>query len=205
MLLTQKIKIACAALMIAMPGLVTAQDTKSLDGIARPDDIQRLEGLNEAAGESLRGAFALGDNGDLTILTDALKGQPMSSKDGMAVIAGQWSCRMIKLGGGLPIVVYPDFICVISDNGAFEKISGSQRTKGTVHVDEDRLIYLGTGFIAGDTPPDYSDLPEEVSPQDSPQRMPEVGVVEITGKDKGRILFPSPYLESRMNILVLTR
>lgn len=204
MLLIQKFKLFCAVLLIAAPGMASAQE-KLTQNVMRPDDVQRLQGLNEAMGEVLRNAFALGEKGDLTILADALMGKPMSPEDSMAGISGRWYCRMIKLGGGIPIVVYPDFTCVITEQGKFEKISGSQRTKGKFYLDQDRLVYLGTGYIAGDAPPAYTELPAKISPQDYPQRMPEVGVVEMTGKDKGRILFPSPYLESQMNVLALRR
>jgi hypothetical protein len=39
----------------------------------------------------------------------------------------------------------------------------------------------------------------------TPQQVPEVGVLELLGPDRARILFPFPYLESTMDVLVLSR
>lgn len=201
----RKTKATLFAILIGLPGMSMAQDSLSDGTPIRPDDLHRLQALDNSAGMALREAFASGDDIDLDRLIDALSGRPVPAEEAMELIPGKWSCQMIKLGNILPIVVYPNFTCVVTEAGGFAKTSGSQRTKGRLHQDQDRLIYLGTGYIDGDTPPAYADLPEEVSAQDDPQRMPEVGVVEMIDGNKGRILFPSPYLESRMNLLLLTR
>lgn len=194
-----------AVLLLAMPCAAVAQQDSLSDGTAiRADDLRRLAGLNDSAGAALRQAFASGDQADLSRLAEVLAGTPLPASDARAAIPGAWSCQMIKLGGGLPIVIYQPFRCVATETG-FEKLTGSQRTKGTLHLEGDQLIYLGTGFIAGDTPPPYVDLPDTPDPHKIPQRMPEVGVVELIAPDRGRIIFPQPYLESRMNLLVLQR
>jgi hypothetical protein len=174
--------------------------------LARADDLRRLERLDEAAGEALLGAFAAGDPQDLNIVADALAGTPLPPAEAMAYLPGDWQCRMIKMGeNGLPLVVYPDFRCVATADGSFEKRTGSQRTKGQISPEGDALIYLGTGFIAGDDPPAYADLPAATDPATTPQRLPEIGRVELTGPNSGRILFPLPHVESRFNILMLSR
>lgn len=185
------------ALLLAAPAFA--------DPAIRAGDRARLEDLDAAAGETLRAAFAGGDAADLEVLVQALSGRPLPVAEALAQLPGEWSCRMIKLGGGLPIVTYPPFRCVADGDGGFRKLTGSQRTRGTVAAMEGRLVYLGTGYIAGDDPPDYADLPEPPAPQDLPQRVPEVGVVELTGLDAGRILMPRPLLESGFNILMLRR
>lgn len=191
------------ALAIGMPA--TAQQAGDESVFMRPDDHQRLAALDQTAGAALRGAFAAGAPGDLEVLADALTGAPLSAAEARGLLAGDWSCRMIKLGGGLPIVIYQPFRCRADAEGGFEKLSGSQRTRGRIHPADDRLIYLGTGFVAGETPVDYEDLPETVDPAAQPQLMPEAGLVEITAPDRGRIIFPRPYLESDLNLLVLRR
>lgn len=191
--------------LAVLPAMGAAQARLADGTTIRPDDQRRLEELDASAGSALREAFAAGSSEDLDQLADVLAGKPLPAEEALELLAGEWSCRMIKLGNGLPLVIYQSFDCVVTRDGGFEKLTGSQRSKGQLHPNGDRLVYLGTGFIAGDTPPPYAELPDKVSPQDTPQRMPEIGVVEMTGNDQGRILFPDPYLESRMNVLVLQR
>ncbi|SIS64339.1 protein of unknown function [Paracoccus saliphilus] len=205
---TRRVRPAFLASLLALaflPAAATAQAVL-VDGTAiRPDDQRRLEELDASAGSALREAFASGTPEDLDQLADTLAGTPLPPEEALELLPGEWSCRMMKLGNGVPLVIYQNFACVVTEDGGFEKLTGSQRSKGQMHPDGNRLVYLGTGFIAGDTPPPYAELPDKVSPQDMPQRMPQVGVVEMISKDRGRILFPDPYLESRMNLLVLQR
>lgn len=175
------------------------------DGMAiRPDDERRLAEYHAAAGKALLEAFSGGDAADLTILAEVLKEDALPPDDALAILPGEWSCRTIKMGRLLPIVVYQPFRCRTGPDGSLEKLTGSQRTRGTIYRDGDRLVYLGTGFVAGDDPPPYADLPPFSATAD-PQRVPEVGLVEITGPNRGRVMFPDPHLESRFNILVLSR
>ena len=44
-----------------------------------------------------------------------------------------------------------------------------------------------------------------IDPAASPQVTAAPGVVEMTGPDRGRILFPYPMLESTLDVLVLSR
>lgn len=202
----RRVSPAFLALLLALAPAMGAAQARLADGTEiRPDDQRRLEELDASAGSALREAFASGASPDLALLAEALAGEALPPERALELLPGEWSCRMMKLGNGVPLVVYQGFSCVVTKDGGFEKLAGSQRSKGQLHRDDGRLVYLGTGFIAGDTPPPYAELPDEISPQDMPQRIPEAGVVEITGPDRGRILFPDPYLESRMNLLVLQR
>lgn len=171
----------------------------------RPDDAERLAQLDATTGQALRDAFAGATADEGRALASALSGQALPAEQALSVIPGEWSCQMAKLGGNLPVVIYTPFRCVARKDGSFEKVSGSQRTVGRMQADGDRLLYLGTGFIAGDTPPAYADLPQAIDPGVTPQRFPEIGVVEMTGTNSGRILFPAPHVESRLNILILSR
>ncbi len=76
---------------------------------------------------------------------------------------------------------------------------------GTIGTMDGAPVYLGTGYIAGDTPPPYADLPTTTDPAATPQRVPEVGIVEVVSPTRARILMPLPMLESDLNILLLTR
>lgn len=196
---------ASLALTLALALMAPAHGQQLEDGTPiRADDLRRLDALDASAGSALRQALAAGDPADLTLLVEVMAGDSLPPDQAQAALPGAWSCQMIKLGGMLPLVVYPPFRCIATAT-SFEKLTGSQRTIGTLHEHGRMLVYLGTGFVAGDTPPPYAQLPTEADPQASPQRMPEIGVVEMTGPDRGRILFPAPYLKSRMNLLVLHR
>lgn len=171
----------------------------------RADDYRRLVDIDRSAGLALRQALAGGAAADVQALTAAMAGTALSPEDGAEHLQGDWSCQMMKLGKIGPLVVYPPFSCRIGADGAFEKLTGSQRTAGTILRWEGQLIYLGAAYIAGDTPPAYADLPDQVDIQATPQIVPDAGIVEVTGPDRARILFPQPWLESDMNLLSLTR
>lgn len=176
------------------------------DPAIRADDRARLADLDMAAGAALRAALAGGDVADLDLLVQALSGKALPVEQAQALLPGEWSCRMLKLGGGLPIIVYQPFRCIADRDGGFRKLTGSQRTQGTIAPMDGQLVYLGTGYIADDDhPPDYADLPDPPAPLDMPQRVPEVGVVELSHANAGRILMPHPLLESEFNILMLRR
>ncbi|CAM4303135.1 DUF4893 domain-containing protein [Palleronia rufa] len=176
--------------------------------VAAPDiraaDLDRLQRFDEAAGAAILGALAGGATGDVAILTDALSGtaQPPAPD-------GDWACRTIKMGGITDLVVYTPFRCRIVQLSAtewrFEKLTGSQLTRGTIAFHEGRAIYRGVGYVKGGPAYDYADLPAGSDPIEPGQTVPEVAVFEQTGPDRARLLFPYPVLESRFDILVLTR
>ena len=202
MRLTKKPDILAAVLastLTATPAL-----TQSTDPPIRIEDEARLSVLDESLGHALRQAFAGGDKAGLAVVTEALNGQPLPPDQALSALEGEWNCRTIKLGGNLPLVVYEPFRCH-ADGTAFEKLTGSQRTKGSVYEYNGALIYLGTGYVSGDNPPDYTGLPPETDPQASPQRLPQAGLVEMTSDQSGRIILPRPYVESETDLLVLTR
>ena len=102
-------------------------------------------------------------------------------------------------GGTLPLTVYPWFACRISEDGAgwqFEKLTGSQRTKGMFYtLSATRLAYLGAGYVNGDKPRIYG--------QDAKEN--QVAIVERRAKNRLVFLFPAPQYESKLDILVMER
>ena len=114
-------------------------------------------------------------------------------------MTGAWKCRMAKLGNEPALVIYSWFNCRITDDGSgwmLEKTSGSQRTKGRFYTESDnRLTYLGVGFIAGEKSRNYSAGPD----------VDQVGYAYRTANDEFRIEFPAPVRESLMDILELKR
>jgi hypothetical protein len=114
-------------------------------------------------------------------------------------ITGEWKCRTAKLGNEPPLVIYSWFKCRVTDDGSgwvLEKTSGSQRTKGRFYTESDnRLTYLGVGFVAGEKPRNYGSGPD----------VDQVGYAYRTGNKEFRIEFPAPDRESLMDILELQR
>lgn len=194
-----------AILIAALAATPAAAFGPDLAPIIRAEDRIRLEHVDTVAGRTLRGALAQGTPDDLAVLMQGLAGRPLPADQAAALLPGDWSCRMLKLGGGLPLVVYQPFRCRIDTDGGFVKLTGSQRMQGMIGDLDGAQAYLGTGYIAGDTAPPYADLPDSIDPAATPQRVPEVGMVEVVSPTQARILMPLPMLESDLNILLLTR
>ena len=170
----------------------------------RPQETQRLAAYHATAGQALLDALSGGSRGDVDQLQEVLSGAPIPPLE--TTLAGDWSCRTLKLGGLRPLTVYAPFQCRITPDGTafqFEKLTGSQRTIGTIALRDGQMIYLGTGFVADATPIPYADLPADFAGDGTIK--PQVGVVEQTGPDTARILFPAPVNESLLDILYLTR
>ncbi|MCX7306248.1 MAG: DUF4893 domain-containing protein [Hyphomicrobiales bacterium] len=155
--------------------------------------LERYEATRKAALSEARA----GDPAEVAAL-EALLAKPLLSTPGFD-LSGEWRCRTIKMGGSLPLVVYDWFKCRVSDDGsgwALEKTSGSQRTTGRFYDDgENRMIYLGSFFVSGETPGRYGAGPES----------DQVGYAFRSGDAEWRIEFPEPRYESRFDILEFKR
>jgi len=154
-------------------------------------------GKHDATRKSALEEARAGDPAEFTAL-DTLVAKPLLSTPDFD-LGGEWRCRTIKMGGISPLVVYDWFKCRVSDDGAgwmLEKTSGSQRTSGRFYDDgQQRMIYLGSFFIAGDQPRPYSSGPDS----------DQVGYAFRTGEAEWRIEFPKPYYESKFDILEFKR
>ena len=170
----------------------------TLQTLLTPEDKARLAQFDANKTTAVAEARAQGAAEDIKILDAALNGTPLSTESGFDA-TGNWRCRVFKLGGGLPLTIYPTFKCVISDDGAgwfLKKLTGSQRTWGRFYTDSaTRLIYVGAGHVEGDSPRKYGDDPKEN----------QVAVVERLGKNRLVLQFPKPYYESDFDLLVLER
>jgi hypothetical protein len=189
-------RILLALLLTGLLGSVALADGE-LQKVLTSEDAARLEQFDTVKAETVAAARAEGAAEDVKILDAALAGKPLSLQNFDAT--GKWSCRTIKLGGGLPVVVYQPFKCVISDDGAgwfLKKVSGSQRTQGRFYNQSaTRMIYLGAGHIWDEPPRKYGDKADEN----------QVAVVERLGKKRLVLQFPKPLLESDFDLLVLER
>ena len=178
-------------------GALPASADGAVDKIMTANDKARLAAYGTARAEAIAEARAGGAPADLAVL-DAILVAPQIPFAGLGM-AGNWQCRTTKVGGLGALVVYGWFKCKVSDDGAgwlLEKTSGSQRTKGRFYDDgERRLIYLGSFFVSGDAPKPYGSGPES----------DQVGYAFRTGENAWRIELPSPYYESKLDIMEFRR
>ncbi len=119
---------------------------------------------------------------------------------------GTYRCRAIKLGsngpGGLGYLAYPFFRCTVEltpgGDLILTKVTGSQRTRGLLYPDTDRrLVFIGAeAWGAQETAfPRYGE--QDVRDQ--------VGVFERIGSSRWRLVIPWPKVDSKIEILELTR
>lgn len=119
---------------------------------------------------------------------------------------GDYRCRAVKLGsngpGGPGYLEYPFFRCTIEltpgGDLVLTKTTGSQRTRGLLYPDTDRrLVFIGAQAwgIEETTFPRYG----EQSVRD------QVGVFERIGSNRWRLVIPWPKVDSKLEILELTR
>jgi hypothetical protein len=167
-----------------------------------PADRERIAAYDRVRAEAIQDAQK-GEAADRRELDKALAGTP--EPIGLETLPGRWRCRTIKLGsqGGLPLelVVYADFVCRISaiPGGGLklEKITGSQRTAGTLYpYDRDRLGYAGTSFYGYEKGP---------KPYGQDAERDDVGLLVRVGRDRLRLELPLPRFESKFDIIELRR
>lgn len=186
--------LALAAILAFPVGPVLADGV--VEKLMTPSDRTRLEHYDETRKLALEEARS-GQPAELAQL-DALLAKPLLSLPDFD-LGGQWRCRTIKAGGIATLVVYDWFNCLITDDGSgweLVKTSGSQRTTGRFYDDgENRMIYLGSFYIAG----------EAAMPYGSGTETDQVGYAFRTGPAEWRIEFPAPRLESKLDILEFKR
>ena len=185
-----------AVLLLCVSPLLRADG--ELPSLLTSADKARLEGLGATREEALAAARSAGDAADVGVLDAALAGDPLPFDERFDP-AGEWRCRVIKTGGTVPLVVYGWFRCRISDDGAgwmLQKLSGSQRTQGRFYTQDDtRLVYVGTGYIAGETPAKYG--------KDAARD--QVAIATRRAANRLVLEFPRPAVESLLDVMVLER
>jgi hypothetical protein len=188
-------------LCLMLPAMLAATTNLALaDGAVQklmtPADSVRLERFEATRKEALEEAHS-GDPAASSELDTILAKQSLPLEDFDPV--GDWQCRTVKAGGLAKLVIYDWFKCRITDDGSgwkLEKLTGSQRTTGRFYTDSDiRAIYLGSFYVAGQTPAPYGTGPET----------DQVGYAFRSGADEWRIEFPAPHYESKFDILEFRR
>lgn len=188
---------AILASLLLLFSPMAASATGEIESLITDADRDRLAKFEAARMEGLAEARKEGAAADIAVVDEMLARQLLSFS-GFS-LTGNWQCRMIKLGGPAPLVIYSWFRCRVTDDGSgwrLEKISGSQRTVGRFFDESDTsLTYLGSFFIDGDAPRAYG------AGKDSDQ----AGRALRDGKERWRIEFPWPRYESKFDILEFRR
>lgn len=168
--------------------------------VATASDRDRLARWRTAWIAGLEKATASGSGPQIAAQGALLK--PDLSLDDPALSAGDYRCRVIKMGaqtkGLLNYIAYPYFTCrVTPEDGRLrvEKIDGSQRPVGLLYPDEGRrMIFLGAMALGDESRP----LPYG---RDAERDM--VGILERVGPQRWRIAMPYPRWESTIDIFEL--
>lgn len=169
----------------------------------RPPDAARLAAFDAHLGAALYPALTGGARADRAVLVEALSG----AAGPLTAAPGDWDCRTLKLGGITDLTVHSRFRCRIArgPKGALTltKLTGSQRLKGRIRPDG---TFLGVGHVGGAPATDYGGLPRtDQTPVEPNQTTADVGRFEMMSPARARLLLPAPLLESRFDILYLTR
>ena len=127
---------------------------------ARPEDVDRIDRLDEAWDVAIRSAEAAGHR-----RTMAREGALLDPSAALAMPApppGAYTCRLLRFGPerrrGPVLTVYRSFFCNVGVDGealTLIKQTGSERPAGHLWVDDspDRLIFIGTLSRGADEDP----------------------------------------------------
>ncbi|MCG7360640.1 DUF4893 domain-containing protein [Roseomonas sp. ACRSG] len=185
--------LALAGMLVVGPALADGSFPNDLSAF----DQGRLERFDTVRREAIAAARARGKPADVAVLNQVMKGQAAALP--AARMVGEWRCRILKLGGTPPLVVYADFKCRIADDTEglrLEKITGSQRTSGLFYdIEGRRLGYAGAEAWGNERPLQYG--------QD--MQRDQVGYLVPLSADRMRLELPLPMRESRFDILELRR
>jgi len=164
-------------------------------------DRNRLNMLEEAKAKGLEEARGSGEYAAIQSLLSLDRRDASRSE-----LVGNWRCRIMKLGGPFPAIVYTWFRCRVREtaNGLyFEKLSGSQRSSGYLDPGNGGWVYLGTLTVNDEPQKPYSGANEGAG---SPvTHTDEVAFVTKVGEGHMRMEFPFPHLESTFDVIELSR
>jgi len=165
-------------------------------------DQGRLASLDQARAQGL----AQADSGDASSRAAAHsvldpQSRPISAQE----LLGTWRCRVMKLGGFTPAIVYDWFACRFRQtaNGLyFEKLTGTLLISGYADPHDGGFIFLGAWRQPDEPPRPYSGGPGvgmHTSSADAP------GAITGIGPGRARIEFPYPVIESAFDVIELVR
>ena len=163
------------------------------------NDVSRLENLVTSRTRGLGGALRSENAADRASVAQLFEpGVPYAEP---SLLAGDYRCRTIKLGGDLsPLTIYQWFSCRINEasEGTFtiEKLTGSQNFSGTLYPAGSGFAYKGASFYGyEDGARRYGDDPEQ----------DQVGCLSAVTKDNQHFILelPFPPVESAHDVVEL--
>jgi Domain of unknown function (DUF4893) len=168
--------------------------------VATDSDLERARKWRTAWVRSIAKARANGHSAEID--REGLLLDPDSGLRGAAPPAGDYRCRVIKIGamseGLLDYVAYPYFDCRVSAGAGamdFVKLTGSQRPVGRLFPDgERRMVFLGT-LQLGDE--------HGVLRYGHDRQRDMIGLLERIGERRWRLAFPYPAFESTLDVMEL--
>ena len=168
--------------------------------VATDFDLERARKWRTAWVRALAKAQAGGHGAE--IAAEGILLDPDSALRGVAPPAGDYRCRVVKVGGKgeglLDYIAYPWFDCRISAGVGtmdFVKLNGSQRPVGRLFADGDRrLIFLGT-LQLGDE--------RGILRYGHDRQRDMIGLLERIGERRWRLAFPYPAFESTLDVIEL--
>ena len=189
---------ACAPELVGPEQAVPS--TGAWRSVATEEDRKRIREWRTVWLEALEKARAAGHGPVLAAEGALLK--PDAAVAGVAPPAGDYRCRVIKIGAKAPsnldYVAYPPFSCRVGGGEGvrdFVKLTGSQRPIGRLFPENDsRMIFLGT-LQLGDEQGTlrYGHDPERAM----------AAILERVGDRRWRLVFPYPQFESILDVLEL--
>ena len=183
----------CAGLSVAHAGW---QDQASAG------DVKRLAALEES---KARGLSEAQSGPDAALIRAVLDAAPVSASEN--VLAGNWRCRTIRLGGMTPDVVYSWFKCRVSERDGglfFEKVNGTQRLSGMLYPHESGgYVLLGALSAKGEPVHRYSGNGASAGAQATPDDV--IGLLSSTGPSSARLELPYPMQESVFDVIEMKR
>lgn len=187
--------LACASLWLISQ--TTVADGAILN-LLSPQDHAVLKQLTHQRARVVSDILPLLSSTQKSQLLELTRAETHSQINAVAMI-GIWQCRFAKLGGDVPMTIYPWFQCVIEEDDVgllLEKKTGSQRFRGRLYqYSYPELLFLGGFFYATENPVMFGDV-----------RSRDILAVVRNAID-GRLLieFPAPFAESNFDIVELRR
>lgn len=205
-LLVLPVLAALAAGCAHRPAPLPAESASGIDApapdwrsVATQSDRDRLRRWRDAWMTALPAARAADGK---AIAREGALFQPDNAMPGAMPPAGEYRCRVFKLGGSgaamRDFTAYPFFDCRVDDEGdvkSFYKLTGSQRPIGHLFADgASRAVFLGTLMLGDEqTALEYG--------RDDQRDM--AGFVERVGERRWRMALPWPSFESQLDVVEL--
>lgn len=168
--------------------------------IATSADRERLRGWRTAWIKALDQVAAAGQSQQIAPLGALM--QPDAAQPGATPPAGDYACRVFKLGSRRPagpvVTTLPPFTCRVAQEGgilSLTKLEGGQKPVGLLFPqDGSRMIFLGTMMLGDERRAlEYGRDPERDM----------IGAFERIGDQRWRLVLPYPRWESLLDVVEL--